>query len=240
MTRRPRDLVGERARDASQDRRRFLSGLNPYTRCAGTRVGQARIVRCSCWRRVATSDLIRRQGYRLYGEPSSAASALGWHAATVALMLTSAGWCGSDERLVYALPPADAGSGRNRRGVCARTLNPAADRTDCPSRGERCAHRKRPCWPDTNAGVDPPLLSLSGRTAGRLRWPSLVEEEIPFDWFERSTATVGGMRHIEPPRQPLHDRLTADLVDRHSGFPGLSMREPGTYPTWWKSASRDY
>jgi hypothetical protein len=65
-----------------------------------------------------------------------------------------------------------------------------------------------------------------------------MEEDIPFDWYERAN-DVGGLWHIDRPGSPLYDGMVSVSSTATSAFPGYPMpdRLPA-YPAWWHM--RDY
>jgi amino acid transporter len=74
--------------------------------------------------------------------------------------------------------------------------------------------------------------------AGLAMGRRMLEEGVPFDWFEAS-GDVGGMWNAERPGSPVYESLVA-VTSRHaSGFPDFPMpADYPDYPAWWQV--RDY
>jgi amino acid transporter len=74
--------------------------------------------------------------------------------------------------------------------------------------------------------------------AGLVMGRRLMEEGVPFDWFEAG-ADVGGIWHADRPGSPAYETLTAVTSRYTSGFPDFPMpADYPDYPTWWQV--RDY
>jgi cation diffusion facilitator CzcD-associated flavoprotein CzcO/amino acid transporter len=66
----------------------------------------------------------------------------------------------------------------------------------------------------------------------------LVEEGVPFDWFEAGT-DVGGIWHTERPGSPIYETLTTMTSKHVSAFDDFPMpANYPDYPQWWQV--RDY
>jgi cation diffusion facilitator CzcD-associated flavoprotein CzcO len=74
--------------------------------------------------------------------------------------------------------------------------------------------------------------------AGLAMGRRLLEEGVPFDWFEAG-ADVGGIWHADRPGSPAYETLVA-VTSRHTlGYPDFPMpADYPDYPAWWQV--RDY
>jgi hypothetical protein len=74
--------------------------------------------------------------------------------------------------------------------------------------------------------------------AGLAMGRRMLDEGVPFDWFEAG-ADVGGIWHADRPGSPVYESLTAVTSRFTSGFPDFPMpADYPDYPSWWQV--RDY
>jgi cation diffusion facilitator CzcD-associated flavoprotein CzcO/amino acid transporter len=74
--------------------------------------------------------------------------------------------------------------------------------------------------------------------AGLVMGRRLLEEGIPFDWYESGT-DVGGIWYADRPGSPVYETLTINTSKRLSAFPDFPMPDHyPDYPQWWQV--RDY
>ena len=74
--------------------------------------------------------------------------------------------------------------------------------------------------------------------AGLAMGRRMLDEGVPFDWFEAG-ADVGGIWHADRPGSPVYESLTAVTSRFTSGFPDFPMpNDYPDYPAWWQV--RDY
>jgi amino acid transporter len=74
--------------------------------------------------------------------------------------------------------------------------------------------------------------------AGLVMGRRLLDEGVPFDWFEAGS-DVGGIWHADRPGSPVYETLTTATSRFVSGFPDFPMpADFPDYPQWWQV--RDY
>ncbi len=217
----------------------LVTQLNPYTEVAQGSIGLATLGIVSLQLIAAVSIVVffRRQGYRSYWKTLvlPGIGALGLAAGTAALMLNFGELVGSDALWVTALPLLGVAV------VVAGVIVGLNIRSRRPARYARLAESR--LRPQERALARPQRWNrryclIGAGPAGLAMGRRLIEEGIPFDWYERH-GDVGGLWHIERPGSPLYDSLVTISSTVTSGFPDYPMpTDLPDYPAWWQV--RDY
>jgi cation diffusion facilitator CzcD-associated flavoprotein CzcO/amino acid transporter len=217
----------------------LAAGLDPYTQVSqgGIALATLGIVALQLIAAISIVFFFRQQGYRSYWRTLilPTIGALGLAGGTATLMFNFGALVASNATWVSVLPFTLLAM------VIVGVITGSVIRQRRPARYARLAESRlrpqerqlaRPArWTRRYCliGAGPAGLAMARR---------LVEEDIPFDWFERY-GDVGGLWHIDRPGSPLYDTMTAISSTVTSGFPDYPMpRALPTYPAWWQV--RDY
>jgi cation diffusion facilitator CzcD-associated flavoprotein CzcO/amino acid transporter len=217
----------------------LVTGLDPYREVAQGGVGLATVgvVALQVIAAIAIISFFRRQGYREYWKTLilPGIGLVGLAYGLVTLMFHFGDLVQNDAPWVVGLPFVAVVT------VLAGVVVGLRIRRQRPARYARLAEsRLRPLQrslPRPQRWTRRYCLIGAG-PAGLAMGRRLIEEDVPFDWYERHS-DVGGLWHIDRPGSPLYDGLTSISSAVTSGFPDFPMtRTAGPYPTWWEV--RDY